>query len=177
MALISAFTIIRGLSLFHITLAFLLLTAPAKVADQNVVFMLGEAMHLPHTTSFNSTSPPIAFLAAVFAFFGLADLTAVSMNELIAIEYWSSQAPVRLFFLFILTGYTYVAKPGGLLGVKAVEYGMVSGPGDHLKNSIVFTWSFLEVICWFWIFVSLRDERRNIALREIEKRKAEEDRL
>lgn len=46
MALLSAFSLIRAVSLFHITAAFFFLTAPAKIADQNVVFMLGEAMGL-----------------------------------------------------------------------------------------------------------------------------------
>jgi hypothetical protein len=46
MAIISAFTIIRALSLFHITAAYLFLTAPSIIADQNVVFILGESMRL-----------------------------------------------------------------------------------------------------------------------------------
>ncbi len=46
MALISATTIIRTLSLFHLTLAFFFLTSPRTIADQNLVFILGEAMGL-----------------------------------------------------------------------------------------------------------------------------------
>ena len=46
MALISAFTIIRAISLFHITAAYFFLTAPKMMADQNIVFILGEAMKL-----------------------------------------------------------------------------------------------------------------------------------
>jgi hypothetical protein len=48
MALISAATIITSLSLFHITLAFFFLTNPQTIADQTLVFILGEAMGLVH---------------------------------------------------------------------------------------------------------------------------------
>lgn len=46
MALISAKTIITSISLFHITLGFFFLTNPGTVADQAVVYVLGEAMGL-----------------------------------------------------------------------------------------------------------------------------------
>ena len=44
MALISAKTILTSLSLFHLTLAFFFLTNPGTVADQTLVYVLGEAM-------------------------------------------------------------------------------------------------------------------------------------
>jgi len=44
MALISARTIITSISLFHITLGFFFLTNPATIADQAIVYVLGEAM-------------------------------------------------------------------------------------------------------------------------------------
>jgi hypothetical protein len=46
MAIVSAYTIIRSLALFHITLGVLFLKNPKLVADQNIVFILGEAMQL-----------------------------------------------------------------------------------------------------------------------------------
>lgn len=46
MALISAKTIITSVSLFHITLGFFFLTNPGTIADQAVVYLLGEAMGL-----------------------------------------------------------------------------------------------------------------------------------
>ena len=46
MAVLSALTLIRVLSLFHITLAFYILTDPHVIADQNIVILLGESMHL-----------------------------------------------------------------------------------------------------------------------------------
>jgi len=46
MAVLSALTLIRAFSIFHITLAFYILTDPHVIADQNIVFLLGESMHL-----------------------------------------------------------------------------------------------------------------------------------
>ena len=44
MALISAKTILTSLSLFHITLGFFFLTNPFTIADQALVWVIGEAM-------------------------------------------------------------------------------------------------------------------------------------
>lgn len=46
MGLISAYTLIRAVSLAHLTVAYFFLTAPKRITDQNVVFMLGESMRL-----------------------------------------------------------------------------------------------------------------------------------
>lgn len=46
MALISANTIIASLAFFHIALAFFFLTSPVTIADQALVWILGEAMGL-----------------------------------------------------------------------------------------------------------------------------------
>lgn len=43
MALISASTIITSLCLFHITLAYFFYTDPLAIADQALVWVLGEA--------------------------------------------------------------------------------------------------------------------------------------
>jgi hypothetical protein len=41
----------------------------------------------------------------------------------------------------------------------------------------VFTWGFLEMAAWFWVFVTLREERREKARKIVEKRQAEAARL
>lgn len=46
MAIISASAMIRGLSLFHVTLAALLLRNPAILSNQSIVLLLGESMQL-----------------------------------------------------------------------------------------------------------------------------------
>ncbi|MCJ1299419.1 hypothetical protein MMC08_002211 [Hypocenomyce scalaris] len=182
MAIVSAASIIRSMSLLHLTLAYFFLTSPGTICDQNLVFILGTAMGLPDAPSFTTPSAPTAFLAVLLALLGLSDLTAASLPEEVGSYYWSSQAPVRLFFFFVLTGYTYVFKPGGIgsaWGNKgAFRRGVqTSGWGEDLKNSIVFTWGFVEVLCWFWIYVTLRDERREAVARMAAKRKVEDDAL
>ncbi|KAI9704281.1 MAG: hypothetical protein M1836_007142 [Candelina mexicana] len=172
MALLSGFTLIRSLSLFHLTLAFFLLKAPHKIADQNLVFILGEAMRLPHPQSFQSKTAPTALLSVVLTLLGISDLVAVSLPEEVASYYWGSQTPLRLFFFFILTGYTYTFKPGG----AGAQRGRSLAPdaAEGLNNSIVFTLGFIEMVSWFWIYVTLRDERRQAATRFMQKKKAEE---
>jgi Increased loss of mitochondrial DNA protein 1 len=42
---------------------------------------------------------------------------------------------------------------------------------DPLKNSLVFSWAFIEIAIWFWIYTNLRDERGAAAQRILLKRK------
>ncbi|KAF2429928.1 hypothetical protein EJ08DRAFT_697952 [Tothia fuscella] len=172
MAVVSAFSVIRALSLFHITLAFYFLTNPRLIADQNLVIILGEAMQMPHTSEFNKPTPVTAFLAIILSFLGVSDLLSVSMVEHLAVEYWSSMTPIRLLFLFPLTAYTYMFKPDGFAPVNRAFY--KPGPGDHLKNSLIFSWCFLETVMWFWVYVGLRDQRRSAAMKVLERKKADE---
>jgi len=71
------------------------------------------------------------------------------MPEEYAEIYWGTQTPVRLLFLFIITGYTYMFKEGGILAATGGNY--KPRAGDNLKNSVVFTWGFLELSAWFWV--------------------------
>jgi hypothetical protein len=71
------------------------------------------------------------------------------MSEPHAVEYWSSMTPIRLLFLFPLTAYTYIFKADGLGMVKGRFY--KPNAGDNLKNGMIFTWSFLELVMWFWV--------------------------
>ncbi|KAF2405370.1 hypothetical protein EJ06DRAFT_578560 [Trichodelitschia bisporula] len=167
MALISAFTLIRTLALFHITLAFYLLTAPRMLADQNLVFLLGESMRPPEATSFDRPTPATALAAAVFVLLGLTDLVAVSMDEPAAVQYWSAQTPIRLIFFFALTGYTYITGADATL-----KSGKGARVGDGLKNGLVFSWGFLEIMMWFWVFLTIRDQRREAGMRVLRARAA-----
>ncbi|KAF2084219.1 hypothetical protein K490DRAFT_49756 [Saccharata proteae CBS 121410] len=167
MAIFSAFNIIRGLALFHLTLAYVFLTNPATVADQNVVFLFGEAMKLAIST-FVKPNSATAFIAVLMAFLGLTDLTSACMDEEVAYPYWRNQTPIRLLFLFSLTAYTYAFAPSGTFRGSV---------GDTLKNRVVFTFGFFEVVMWFWVFITLRDERRQAAERLLERRRAEAEHL
>ena len=110
------------------------------------------------------------------------------MSEEATEVYWGTQTPVRLAFLFGITGYSYAFKEGGIFGSSG------RGAGDHLKNSVVFAFGFFELTIYFWVspyrtrctgdgadtwqvFITLRDERRQRAVRLMEKRKAEQNML
>lgn len=88
----------------------------------------------------------------LLALLGIADLTAASMEESFALHYWLSNVPVRLAFLFGLTGYVYLSKEGGVFG-SAVGSWRNASIGEPLQNSLVFTFGFLEVAVWFWVLI------------------------
>jgi Increased loss of mitochondrial DNA protein 1 len=78
------------------------------------------------------------------------------MNEVLALEYWGSQVPVRLLFFFGVTGYTYATRGSATTGES---WGKEKGL-EGLKNEVVFSWAFLEVLMWFWIYIAVREGRR-----------------
>lgn len=172
MALISATTIITSLSLFHITLAFFFLTSPITIADQTLVFIIGEAMKLPYKRSFDNQSPPLAFLAAVLLLLGISDLVSISKVDEITQLHWGAQAPIRLFIFFVLTFYAFMFSKSSPL--YATTSYVPSTWGEGLKNRIFFTWAFVEMIAWFWVYITLREERKELAFRLQQKKAAEE---
>lgn len=60
MALIPAKTILTSLCFLHITLAFFFFTNPATIADQGLVFIIGDAMGMVRTSG-PQTSPTILY--------------------------------------------------------------------------------------------------------------------
>ncbi|CAI4216084.1 unnamed protein product [Parascedosporium putredinis] len=174
MALISARTIITSISLFHITLGFFFLTNPATIADQAIVYVMGEAMGMPYARSFESQSPPLAFLAVILAVMGISDLVSLSLPEEVCLfHHWGTQAPIRLAIAFGLNFYTfmfsstsplYYSNPRGRMAhppahAQNPSYHASSWGGDGLKNRVFFTFAFVEMVSWFWIWVTLREER------------------
>lgn len=117
-------------------------------------------------TDFSKATPVTALLAVVFGFFAVSDLIAVSIHEPVAVEYWSAVTPLRLVFLFPLTAYTYIYQPTPFNGLHS-KLGTARA-GDQLKNSFTFSFCFLETILWFWVYVSLREQRRAAAQRVLE---------
>lgn len=37
--------------------------------------------------------------------------------------------------------------------------------GDGLKNRVFFAFAFVEVVSWFWIWVTLREEKQSLAMK------------
>jgi hypothetical protein len=119
-------------------------------------------------SSFSVPSAPLAFCSLVLALFGLSDfVSATSLAGADAYEgglstaYWSSQALVRLLFFFGISGYVYIGRPEhgthlGDIGMEAEDLagglmGAEKTGTDLIKNSVVFTWAFLEMLLWFWV--------------------------
>ncbi|KAL6716430.1 hypothetical protein ACLMJK_005997 [Lecanora helva] len=180
MAIISATALLRSISIFHITTAYYLLTSPMKIADQNFVYILGAAMDVPSAPpSLTSQSSALALSALFLSFLGISDLVATNLHEEVASFYWSAQAPIRLAFFLAVTAYTYLWKPPGggavsdLGGARRALGKGNEGLNELLCNSVVFTWAFMELM----IFVTLRDERRDMTAKKEERRKAEDNRL
>ncbi|XWW94026.1 hypothetical protein V2A60_001968 [Cordyceps javanica] len=175
MALIAGKTIITSISLFHLTMAYFMLFNPRTVDDQILVYILGRSMGLPPARGLDSPSPALAFLAVVLALLGLSDLVSLSMpEELGALYYWGTQAPLRFMFSMGLVFYSYTFGPTGPLGVYTTGTsskpgffggGGGSSPTDGLKNRVIFTFVFIEMVAWFWLWVTLREERVGVVER------------
>lgn len=84
-------------------------------------------------------------------------------------------APVRLLLFFCITFYSYVFGDSSPLYASTAYHASTWGEG--LKNRVLFTWAFLEMITWFWVFATLREERRERAMKLAGKRAAEENML
>ncbi|KAL0633429.1 hypothetical protein Q9L58_007682 [Maublancomyces gigas] len=152
MALLSAYNLIRILLTAHLLFGILLIYTPKILTEQNIIFLLGEAVGLPHPkSSFHLNPLATSILGIMFIFSGISDLVVVSSYEEVSRGYWDAQAPFRMAFFFFLTAYTYVLRPGR---------GNTDISINPLKNSLVFTWAFVEVIMWFWIYNQLKEERR-----------------
>ncbi|ORY66555.1 increased loss of mitochondrial DNA protein 1 [Pseudomassariella vexata] len=167
MALISAKTILTSLSLFHITLAFFFFTNPESIADQALVYVLGEAMGMPQTTAFNTPTPTTSFLSIALLVLGLSDILSLSMPEEIwLVHYWGSQTPLRVILFSILTIFTFLTsgsskRGGGRMShpVAPSGLGLAAGGGwGGLRNRVFFTFAFFEMLSWFWVWVTLREE-------------------
>ncbi|KPM44461.1 hypothetical protein AK830_g2134 [Neonectria ditissima] len=177
MALISARTIITSVSLFHVTLAYFFLTNPNSIDTQALVYVLGESMGMPYARGFEAQSAPLAFLAAILIFVGFSDLVSLSMpDEVCMIFHWGTQAPLRFTLSFGFILYVFLFGPSSpVYTSSSSSRGAFSHPsshnpsyhpagwgGDGLKNRLFFTFMFIETLTWFWIWVTLREERNAI---------------
>lgn len=49
------------------------------------------------------------------------------------------------------------------------------GWGEGLNNRVIFAFAFVEMISWFWVWTTLREERRDFLLKEQAARRKAED--
>ncbi|MCJ1286911.1 hypothetical protein MMC26_006257 [Xylographa opegraphella] len=172
MPLITSTTLITSLAILHLTVAYYLLMAPGKIAHHNLVVLIGASMGLPPPpTSLlpTSTSPALPLAASLLSLLSVSDLAAAALPSEIYTYYFAAQAPVRIIFLFALEGCIYASKPGGLLAWAGAEERAPS-------TGLAFTWGFVELVTWFWIYVTLRDERRELLVKVHDERAREEER-
>lgn len=81
-------------------------------------------------------------------------LVQMQASELFKRQFWRVQAPFRASFFMALVAWMYLMKPARSEWLKA---------SWEVRNRLVFTWAFIEVIAWYFIFGGLRDEGRRIA--------------
>ena len=71
----------------------------------------------------------------------------------------------------VIVFYTYFLGPSSVFyksfqrtpsAGSSSSYTASSWGGDALKNRVFFTFMFLEMISWFWIWVTLREERHEL---------------
>lgn len=180
MPLITSPFLLTSLSIYHLVIAYTLLASPSFLASQNIVFVLGSALHLPPISSAlpsQSLNPAIAHpaafssafsvgggkgdagcaLAALFlSYLSLSDMTALALHPEVRNLYWGAQVAVRLSALFMLEAWIYISKPS--------EGERAQGTFGVLKNDVVFAWAFVETVFMFWTFVTLRGERAALGL-------------
>ncbi|CAK7199341.1 hypothetical protein SEUCBS139899_002019 [Sporothrix eucalyptigena] len=162
MALISARTIVTSLSLFHITLGFFFWTNPVSVADQALVYVLGEALGIPHSRAFDAPSPALAFLGVVLATIGITDLVTLSLpDEVCLVHYWGTQAPVRVLLAGVSLGVSFLAGRRR----RSLHTGV--------HNRVFFAFMLLETISWCWLWVTLREERVQLQARKASRRRSQ----
>ncbi|KAI0021689.1 increased loss of mitochondrial DNA protein 1 [Xylariomycetidae sp. FL0641] len=179
MALISASTILTSMCLFHLTMAFFFFAKPSAIADQDLVWLLGQALGMPETNHFATPTPVSALLAVVLLLVGLSDLLTLSMPEEIwLVHYWGAQAPCRCLLFGALAGFAYFSAPTAASSSRLAlsrpqvphhldraAFGTASGP-DGLRNRVFLAFALLETVAWFWAWVTLKEEARALAGRK-----------
>ena len=81
-------------------------------------------------------------------------------------------APIRFMFSMCLVFYSYVFGPSGPFGTflpgSSRRPAILGGSGsatDGLKNRVIFTFMSIEMVAWFWLWVTLREERGGVVER------------
>ncbi|KAL4914032.1 increased loss of mitochondrial DNA protein 1 [Aspergillus aurantiobrunneus] len=86
-------------------------------------------------------------------------------------EIWTLLSASRFCLFFAVSFFIYQSKPDAWgVEVNRTARGLHASAGelsglDHLKNRVVFTYGFMEMMFWFWIFLTLREERQEVASR------------
>ncbi|KAI9373304.1 increased loss of mitochondrial DNA protein 1 [Aspergillus egyptiacus] len=130
-----------------------------KIPHINEILAMAEAARSQAPSSINRSShirsnPFISRLASLYS------------------EIWTLLSASRFCLFFAVSFFIYQSKPAawGVSPAVAASGNGLSGL-EHLKNRVVFSYGFMEMMFWFWIFLTLREERQ-----EVTKRFAEQER-
>ncbi|KMK62999.1 hypothetical protein Y699_03829 [Aspergillus fumigatus Z5] len=150
MALLSSKTLIQAHALFLFVLAVYLTRSPSTVTNSDVVFMIGEVLQIDAAPSFSRPQSPFALCGILLIADALVDLIVIAKIPLSRPDAWGVGAGA--------------ARTTGGYGSGEATSGL-----DQLKNRVVFTYGFMEMMFWLWIFITLREERQEIAARFVER--------
>ncbi|BCS24698.1 uncharacterized protein APUU_41142S [Aspergillus puulaauensis] len=89
-------------------------------------------------------------------------------------EIWTLLSLTRFCLFFAVSFFIYQSKPDAwkVAADRAVRGSASPGEPsglDQLKNRVVFTYGFIEMMFWFWIYITLREERQEISQRFAER--------
>lgn len=100
----------------------------------------------------------------------------------------SKIAPLRLLISFLLFFYTFFFSPSSPLYRSSSGSSHLAHPsahahpppgyrpsgwgGDALKNRVFLAFIFVEMVSWFWVWVTLREEKRESAMRKARGRRS-----
>ena len=100
------------------------------------------------------------------------------MREQVQFLYWGAQAPLRSMFFLLLCAWSYSSRPGGpyVSRIEALKLGSLPGANEGTGSGIVLAWAFLEMMAWFWIWIVIREERKEVMARVSQYEEAEQHR-
>jgi len=165
MPLLSSTILLRTLSLYHLTLSYYLLTTPRLLTTHSLVSILGASMSIPPAVPTRTLATSAAssilttpnagtgLLALVFAYTAVSDLAAAGLRADVFHEFWGLQAPLRMAFFLGLEAWVYLGSKMAGDG-QGMVMGKTSGV-DWLRNDVVFTWGFVEMVWLFWVSLVL----------------------
>lgn len=137
MQFLTAKTLIYARIAILTTVSYVFVKDPTIITSSGFVMLLGQAMEVQFA-KVDPSNPLLGFVALILFALALCDLVPIMAENL---DHFDSLVPSRLAFYFCLCAYTYFAK----LSI--------------VSNSLVFTYSFLEIWLNFLIYNNLRDEK------------------
>ncbi|RAH72687.1 uncharacterized protein BO66DRAFT_389663 [Aspergillus aculeatinus CBS 121060] len=81
-------------------------------------------------------------------------------------EVWTFLSATRFCVFFAVSFFVYQSQPSAS-GI--MEDSGAASALTQLKNRAIFTFGFMEMMFWLWIFVTIREEKQAVASRFVER--------